>query len=106
MKKPLAYYFDESMDKRVPVNEEGNPIIDWGETIPGQKKTIELFVHNESKDRLVIRQPYTSSDEIAINDYPARMFPGDKAIVSLSYTAHPEKIESHHGTWGFEIVLG
>jgi len=106
MKHPLAYYFDKKFEKRVPVNETGNPIIDWGETIPGQKKTIELFVRNESKDRLVIRQPYTSTKELEINDYPARLFSSDTGKVNLSYTAHPDKIESHHGTWGFEIVLG
>ena len=106
MKKPIAYYFDESLNRRVPVNEEGNPIIDWGETIPGQKKEIILFVKNESNDRLVIRQPYTSSDELKINDYPSRMFPGEMGMVKLSYEANPEKLESHHGTWGMEIVLG
>lgn len=106
MKSPIAYYFDKNFEKRVPVNEMGHPIVDWGETIPGQKKSIELFVRNESKDKLVLRQPYTSTKELAINDYPSRLFGGDKGSVKLSYEAHPDKIESHHGTWGFEIVLG
>ncbi len=59
MKSPVTYYYDKNMTKRVAVNPEGHPFLDWGEIIPGKKKEMTLFVKNESKDRLVIRQPYT-----------------------------------------------
>lgn len=106
MKSPLVYYFDKDFKKRVSVNELGSPIVDWGETVPGQKKKMTLFVKNESKDRIVIRQPFTSTKELTIDDFPARLFPEDSGKVDLSFTASPVKIESHKGDWGFEIVLG
>lgn len=106
MKTPLTYYHDESMIKRYEVNENGFPIIDFGEIIPGKRIERTIYVKNESKDKLVLRQPFTTSDELTINDYPARLLAGDKGIVKLTYTSNPEKIESHHATWGYEVIIG
>ncbi len=106
MKSPLNYFHDEALTKRFEVNENGQPIIDWGETIPGKQKEMTIFVKNESKDKLVLRQPFTTSDELALNDYPPRLFAGEKGIVKLSYKSNPEKIEAHHSTWGFEVIIG
>ena len=106
MKFPLTYYHDEKMTKRVIVNEEGFPVIDWGETIPGQKKEMKLYVKNESKDNLVIRQPYTTDKDLKIENYTARIMSEDRGTVSVSLTPNTNKIESHHGSWGFEIIVG
>jgi len=106
LKSPLTYYTDESMEKRLPVNEEGFPIIDWGETIPGKQKEMTLYVKNESKDNLVLRQPYSTSEDLKIKDYPARLQGEDTGIVRLKYRPNPETITSHHSSWGFQVIIG
>jgi len=106
MKSPLTYYFDEKMKKRVPVNENGEPVLDWGETIPGKRKEMTLYVKNESKDKLVLRQPFTTDKDEKIEDYTPRLFGEEVGTVKLSLTPDINKIESHRGSWGFEIVLG
>ena len=106
MKSPLTYYHDEALTKRVQVNEEGFPILDWGETIPGKLKEMTLFVHNESKDQLVLRQPFSTSEDLKIEDYPSRLFADQKGQVKFRFRPNPEKIESHNSTWGFEVIVG
>lgn len=106
MKTPLIYFHDESMTKRYEVNENGFPILDWGEIIPGKRVERTLYVKNESKDRLVLRQPFTTSKELTLNDYPTNLMGGDKGVVKLTYTSNPEKIEAHNSTWGFEVIVG
>jgi len=103
---PLAYYYDKEMTKRYEVNEFGFPILDWGEIIPGKHIERTLFVKNESKDRLVLRQPFTTSDELSLKEYPTRLLTGESGTVILSYKSDPNKIESHHATWGYEVIVG
>ncbi len=106
MKSPLTYYHDEQMTKRVQVNEEGQPILDWGETIPGKLKEMTLYVKNESKDQLVLRQPFSTDDDLKIENYPSRLFGEESGKVEFKFRPNPDKIESHHASWGFEIVVG
>jgi len=106
LKSPLTYYLDEKLDKRIAVNEEGQPLIDWGETIPGKLKEMTLYVKNESKDKLVLRQPFTTSDDLKIETYPTRLFGEEQGMVKLQLKPNPEKIESHHASWGFQVVIG
>jgi len=106
MKSPVTYYYDEMHTKRVPVNEMGNPILDWGETIPGKRKEMVLHMKNESKDQLVLRQPFTTGTALKIEDYPQRMFSEDKGTIKFSLTPDINKIESDHSSWGLEIVVG
>jgi len=65
----LTYYYDEKCTKRYPVNEKGEAIIDWGITIPGQVKTKLLYARNESRDRAILRQPYSMDEDQKIIDY-------------------------------------
>lgn len=106
MKSPLTYYYDESMSKRVPVNESGAPILDWGEIIPGKLKEMTLYIKNESRDRLVLRQPFSTSEDLKIESYPSRLFGEESGKVEFKFRPNPEKIESHHASWGFEVVVG
>lgn len=106
MKTPLVYYYDEALTKRYEVNESGFPILDWGEIIPGKHIERTLYVRNESKDRLVLRQPFTTSDELSLVEYPTLLLSGEQGTVKLSYNSNPEKIESHHATWGYEVIVG
>jgi hypothetical protein len=106
IRSPLTYYYDEAHNNRVPVNESGHPILDWGETIPGKRKELTLFVQNESKDQLVIRQPFSTDTTLKIEDYPSRLFSEEQGTIKFSLTPDINKIESHHGSWGYEIVIG
>jgi|FLOH01.1.fsa_nt_gi hypothetical protein len=106
MKTPLEYYHDEQLTKRYEVNENGFPIVDFGEIIPGKRIERTIFVTNTSKDKLVLRQPFSTSEELSINDYPPKLLAGEKGIVKLIYNSDPEKIESHHATWGYEVIVG
>jgi len=106
MVKPLTYYHDRECAKRCPVNEEGEVIIDWGETIPGQKKKQELFVKNESRDKLVLRQPYALDEDLHIRDYPNRLLSAGSGKVILEFTPKKERIDAMHSDWGFEVIIG
>jgi len=102
----LSYYYDKECQKRYPVNEKGEAVIDWGITIPGQKKTKELYAKNESRDRAILRQPYSMDEDLKIKDYPKNLMGGDTGKVSLEFTPHKDRIDSLHAPWGFDIVIG
>jgi len=106
MKSPLSYYTNEKCTERCPVNEKGNAIIDWQETIPGQVKTKVIYAKNESRDRLVVRQPYTEDEDLKIKDFPPRLFSGESGRVVLEFTPNPERIDALHADWGFDVVIG
>ena len=106
MRLPVTYYHNKELTKRVQVNEEGYPILDWGETIPGKLKEMTLYAHNESKDQLVLRQPFSTDPDLKIETYPARLFAKETGEVKFRFRPNPEKIEAHNSTWGFEVVIG
>ena len=105
-KKPITYYFDEECLKRYPVNEHGEAIIDWGETIPGQKKERTLFAKNESKDRAILRQPYSQDEDQKIIDFPPNLMSQEVGKVILTFQPNQERIESLKAGWGFDVVIG
>ena len=106
MAKPLTYYMDKECTKRCPLNEAGEVIIDWGETIPGQRKKRELFVKNESRDKLILRQPYSLDEDLKIISYPARLFYSDSGRIALEFSPNTERIDALHSEWGFDVVVG
>ncbi len=106
MKSPISYYFDEACNDRYPVNESGQAIIDWGETIPGQKKEKTLYAKNESRDKLVIRQPYTADEDLKIKDFPPRLFTHESGKVVLEFIPNKERIDALHADWGFDVIVG
>jgi len=106
MRSPLTYYYDEALTKRIPVNETGQPILDWGETIPGQRKEKVIHIKNESRDSLVLRQPFSTDPALKIEDYSPRLFSEEKGTMKFSLTPDINKIESHRGSWGIEIIIG
>ena len=106
MKMPINYYFDERCEKRYPVTEDGTPIVDWGITIPGEKKMKEIYAKNESKDRAILRQPYSTDDDLKIIDYPKNLFSEQVGKVILTFEPKRERIEALHSDWGFDILIG
>ena len=103
---PLSYYHDEKFENRVIVNEEGKPIIDWGETIPGQIRMKTLFVKNETKDRIVIRQPWCVDEDLSIIDYPPRLFGEQAGIIKLKFAPAIHRTVPLNSEWGFDVVIG
>ena len=105
MAGPLVYYYDEKMQKRVPVNELGHAIIDWGETIPGAKKEKTLYVKNNTNDRLVLRQPYSADEDLRIIDFPPKILNEGNGKVKLEFAPKKERLDSHNAPWGFDVVI-
>ena len=106
MKMPINYYFDERCEKRYPVTEDGTPIIDWGITIPGEKKKKEIFARNESRDRAILRQPYSQDEDLRIIDYPKNLFSDQVGKVVLTFEPKQERVEALHSDWGFDVIIG
>ncbi len=106
MATPLTYYYDEKCTKRYPMNEKGEAIVDWGITIPGQRKTKELYAKNESRDRAILRQPYTQDEDLKIKDYPKNLVGSDIGKVTLEFTPNKDRIDSLHASWGFDVIIG
>ena len=102
----LSYYYDKECKKRYPVNENGEAIIDWGITIPGQKKIKELYAKNESRDRVALRQPYSMDEDQKIIDYPPNLMGGDRGKVTLEFAPDKDRIDSLHAPWGFDVIIG
>lgn len=106
MTRPFTYYYDQNLTNRVPVNEMGEPLLNWGETVPGQRKEKTLYIHNDTKDRLVLRQPQSNDEDLKILDYPLNLMTSESGKVRLEFHPHKDRIDSHKGTWGFEVIIG
>ncbi len=102
----LTYYYDEECKKRYPMNEKGEAVVDWGIVIPGQKKLIELYAKNESRDRAILRQPYSLDEDQKIIDYPQNLMGNTAGKVILEFAPNKDRIDSLHAGWGFDIVIG
>ena len=106
-RSPLEYYLDSNLEKRCPVNESGEAILDWGITTQGAKKEKTLYVKNITADRLAIRQPYTHDEDVRIIDYPTVLMGHGADKVTFTYQPHPERIDPLKAGWGFEdVVIG
>lgn len=103
---PITYYYDKQYKTRVPVNEEGNAILDWGEVVPGSIKSVKLFVKNELLSPISLRQPYTEDEEFKIKNYPTHMLPGETGEIDLEYSPNEERLTPLKSDWGFELVIG
>ena len=105
-RNPITYYMDAECKNRYPVNESGQPILDWGIITPGQKKEKTLYGKNESKDRLVLRQPYTLDEALTITDYSPNIDSGAVGFVSFELAPKHDTIDSHKTDWGFDVLIG
>jgi len=106
MAKPLTYFYDKECNRRVPLNEKGEIVLDWGETIPGQVKKREIWVKNESRDRIAFRQPYTLDEDLKIMDYPAKLFESEVGKVVIKFEPKGERIDALNANWGFDVIVG
>ena len=102
----VEYYLDEHLTKRLPVNELGLAIVDWGETTPGMKKERLLYIKNLTHDKLTLRQPSTEDSDMKITDFPTRLLGKEYGKVMLEFTPHLTRIKPLNTNWSFEIVIG
>ncbi len=102
----VEYYTDKHLTRRLPVNELGAPILDWGETVPGMKKERVLYVKNITHDRLTLRQPNTEDSDLSIKDFPTRLMGKEYGQVILEFAPHLTRIKPLNANWSFEIVIG
>ena len=102
----IEYYYNEECTKRVPVNELGYAIIDWGETIPGTTKEKTLWVKNLIADRIIFRQPHTEDDDLKIKDFPVKLLGKESGKVLLEFAPNENRIKPLNSGWQFDLVIG
>ncbi len=102
----IEYYYNEELTKRVPVNEVGNAIVDWGETIPGVKKEKALWVKSLISDRIIFRQPHTEDSDLSIKDFPTKLLGKESGKVLLEFFPNENRIKPLDAGWKFDLVIG
>ena len=102
----IEYYYDEKLSKRVPVNELGNAVVDWGETIPGTTKEKALWVKSLIADRIIFRQPNTEDIDLRISNFPTKLLGQESAKVMLEFAPNENRIKPLTAGWSFDLVIG
>lgn len=102
----LEYFADEFMKTRIPVNEIGQPIFDWGETVPGERKERTFFIKNNTHDIVTLRQPHTSDEDFFIKDYPTQLKGKDSATITLEFAPKWNRVKPLDASFDFEKVIG
>ncbi len=102
----LEYYMDKDLTKRVPVNEIGQPLFDWGETQAGQKKEKTVYVKNTTNDRITFRQPYSNDEDFMIKDYPVYLKAQESSIMKFEYHPAWNRTTPLKSNWGFDMIIG
>ncbi len=106
-KRPvLEYYLDEGLTKRIPVNEIGQPLFDWGEVQAGQKKEKTVYIKNMTNDRVTIRQPYSKDEDFTIKYYPVTLKGQESSIMKFEYCPAWNRTTALESHWGFDLVIG
>lgn len=106
MKPILEYFTDKELSHRIPVNEVGMPIFDWGETIPGEKKERTFYVKNLTQDNVSLRQPYTSDEDFKIKDYPVQLKGEESSLMKLEFNPSWNRTSPLNADWGFDLIIG
>lgn len=103
----IEYYYNEALTKRVPVNEDGNAIINWGETVPGFHKEKILYMKNLLRDKIIIRQPHSTDEDLHIVDFPTKLLGYESGKVKLVFSPPANRLVPLNGDWGFDdLVIG
>jgi len=102
----LEYYADQKLIHRIPVNESGSPIFDWGETVPGERKEKTFFVKNVTPYPVTIRQPHSYDEDFKIKDFPVHLKADQAGEVVLEFAPQRSRIKPLTADWSFEILTG
>lgn len=104
--KVIEYYYNKDCTKRVPVDELGNTVVDWGETIPGIKKEKQLWVKSLIYDRIIFRQPSTEDSDLFIRDFPITLMGKQSGKVLLEFAPNENRIAPLNAGWKFDLIVG
>lgn len=102
----IEYYYNEKCTKRVPVNELGFAVVDWGETVPGTKKEKALWVKNLVADRIIFRQPFTEDTDLRITNFPTNLLAKQTGKVLLEFAPNKNRIKPLASGWSFDLIIG
>ncbi len=102
----IEYYYDEDCTKRVPVNELGSTLVDWGETIPGTKKEKTIYVKSLIEDRIIFRQPNTEDTDLRIINFPVNLLGKEVGKISLEFKPNQYRVKPLNAGWGFDLIIG
>ena len=102
----LEYYADKEMNHRIPINEVGQPIFDWGEAVAGEKKEQRFYIKNTTLDTITLRQPYSSDEDFRIKDYPTQLKANASALIILEFAPSWSRTRPLKSDWGFDLIIG
>ena len=105
-KVTLEYYTDSYLKTRIPVNEIGQPIFDWGETIPGERKEKTFHIKNNTNDTITLRQPRTTDDDFKITDYPTQLKGNETSTITLEFAPPMNRVKPLNAYFDFEKIIG
>lgn len=102
----IEYYYDEECTNRVPVNELGFALVDWGKTIPGTKKEKTIYVKSLIADRIIFIQPNTGDTDLRIINFPANLLEKEVGKISLEFEPNQYRVKPLNAGWGFDLIIG
>ena len=102
----LEYYTDELFQNRIPVNESGQPIFDWGETVPGETKTKTFYLKNLTHDIVTLRQPFVTDEDFHILDYPTQLKGLETGKVKLEFSPAWNRTKPLNAGFDFDKIIG
>lgn len=102
----LEYYTDSKMKNKIPVNEMGQPLFDWGDTVPGERREKTFYIKNTTPDTITLRQPHTNDEDFSIKDYPTQLKGYSSGVMKLEFTPAYNRIKPLNADFGFEKIIG
>jgi hypothetical protein len=106
VKVVLEYFADKYLQSPIPVNEEGQPIFDWGETIPGERKEKTFYIKNNTHDTITLRQPHTTDEDFKIKDYPTQLKGQDTSTITLEFSPRWDRTKPLDAGFDFDKIIG
>ncbi len=102
----LEYFADEKLNHKIKINELGQPLFDWGETVPGERKEKTFFVRNVTDYGVTIRQPQSYDEDFRVKDFPIHLNPNQLGKVVLEFAPQRNRIKPLAADWSIEILTG
>ena len=102
----LEYFADEHHKVPIPVNAEGQPIFDWGETIPGEIREKTFYIRNNTYDTVTLRQPHTSDEDFKIKDYPTQLKSQEASTITLEFAPPWNRTKPLNAGFDFDKIVG
>jgi len=102
---PVSYYSDEKLTKPLTIK-DGMPILEWGESVPGEKKEKTIYVKNETPDRLTFKESYCEDEDMKIESFPSNIQGNAFGVIKVQFQPESNRLKPLSSNWGFELVIG